>query len=296
MTDRMIDLSDAAARLSVRHSQLVIEPEGGEAATVPLDDLAVLIVTNPRVRYTNAVLTGIANSGGTFVVCGVDHLPAAMLLPMQAHYVQAERFARQAKASEPTRKRLWKQIVQAKIRAQAKCLVSTRGHDAGLAALAARVGSGDPQNVEAQAARRYWPLLFDDPKFRRHRTGDGANRHLNYGYAVLRAIVARAICAAGMHPSFGLHHRNRYNPFCLADDLMEPYRPVVDRAVVRVVEEFSADAPLNPEIKRALLNVFTGRFVVDGEARTLFDLLARAASSLAAVLMGDAKRMNLPEL
>ncbi|MBZ0254251.1 MAG: type II CRISPR-associated endonuclease Cas1, partial [Candidatus Methylomirabilis sp.] len=235
-------------------------------------------------------------SGGAFVACDEKHLPVGMLLPIDAHFVQAERFARQAEAAFPVKKRLWKQVVQAKIRAQGRLLDALHGKDMGLLPMAGRVRSGDPDNLEAQASRRYWGALFDKPGFRRDRTAEDANRNLNYGYAVLRAIVARAVCAAGLHPSLGLHHHNRYDAFCLADDLMEPFRPVVDGAVVRWVRERGEGAPFDREAKARLLEALTGRFEAEGEARTLFDLAARAASSLAGVFLGERADLALPEL
>ncbi|RKY25026.1 MAG: type II CRISPR-associated endonuclease Cas1, partial [Planctomycetota bacterium] len=226
MTERVLDLSEEPARLRVRYGQLVIRRSGMPDAAVPLVDLAVLVASNPQVSYTNAVLAGLAEAGGTFITCDRKHQPAGMLLPLRSHSLQAERFARQASASQPTRKRLWRQIVRAKIRAQSNLLKKLYGNDRGLSALISRVKSGDPQNLEAQASRRYWPALFADKSFRRDPDREDQNRFLNYGYAIIRAIVARAICAAGLHPSLGLHHHNRYNAFCLADDLLEPLRPI----------------------------------------------------------------------
>lgn len=296
MSDRVLDISESAARLSVRYDQLVIEPEEGEATQVPLADLALLIVSHPRVRYTQAVLAGIAAHKGVFIACGKDHMPKAMLLPVEGHYIQAERFAKQTQASLPTRKRLWKDIVRSKIGAQARLLAELHGDDGGVAALAARVRSGDPENVEARAARRYWPLLFADRGFRREREAPNQNRLLNWGYAVLRAMVSRAICAAGLHPSFGLHHQNRYDAFQLADDLMEPFRPLVDRAVFDWVREWGTDTPLDPGTKRHLLEALTARYVAQDESRTLFNWLALTAQSLAQVLTGGRKDLLLPEL
>jgi len=295
MTDRILDLSEGPADLHVRHGQLRIERPEAEALSVPLDDLAVLVVSHPRVTYTHSVLTRLSAAGGALIACDEAHLPACMLLPLAGHYVQAERFARQARASRPTQKRLWRQIVRAKVRHQARLLEDLRGHDAGLRHLARRVRSADPTNVEAQASRRYWPFLFDDPDFRRRRDVADQNRLLNYGYAVLRAVVARAICAAGLHPSLGLHHANRYDGFCLADDLMEPFRPVVDRAVAEWVGMHGPDAPLDRAAKAALLEPLTGRFVLDGASRTLFDVLARTAASLVDVYAGQRRDLLLPE-
>jgi CRISPR-associated protein Cas1 len=196
----------------------------------------------------------------------------------------------------PTRKRVWQQLVKAKVRAQGNLLRELHGDDRGLIALSKHVRSGDPDNIEGRASRRYWPALFADPSFRRNRDADDCNRHLNYGYAILRAIVARAICAAGLHPSLGLHHHNRYDTFSLASDLMEPFRPLVDRTVALHARQSDPCAPLDKEAKRALLAALTGRLVIGDEERPLFDTAARTASSLAQVYAGQRKRLLLPEI
>jgi len=295
MTDRILEISEEAARLSVRTGLLVIACPDRDEVTVPMADIGVIVVSHPRVTYTQAVLAELVARGGAFVACDQRHLPVGMLLPLDAHYVQTERFAVQAQAPLPMRKRLWRQIVRAKVRAQGALLASLYGNDHGLSALAAGVRSGDAANVEAYASRRYWPALFADPKFRRDREAEDQNRLLNYGYAILRAIVARAIAAAGLHPSLGLHHHNRYNSFCLADDLMEPFRPLVDKAVCELVREAGPAVALDRAAKTALLQAVTGRITVDGESRTTFDAASIAASSLVAVLEKRSKGLVLPE-
>lgn len=296
MTDRILDLFEEPVRLSVRLAQLVIAREGREDVTVPIEDIGVLVVSHPQVTYTQAVLSTLVTAGGAFVACDGRHLPVGMLLPIDAHYVQTERMALQAAAPLPMRKRLWRQIVRAKVRAQGRLLEELHGNDQGLPKLADEVRSGDPSNVEAQASRRYWPALFADPAWRRDRDALDQNRLLNYGYAVLRAIVARAICAAGLHPSLGLHHHNRYNSFCLADDLMEPLRPVVDKVVWRQVQAGAPEAALDRAVKAALLEGVAGRLLVQGESRTVFDAASIVASSLVAVLEKRAPRLTLPEV
>lgn len=308
MTNRILDLSTRPAYLRTENQQLVImsrTPEPGESAeedaerarplSVPLSDIAVIVLAHAQITCSTGALAGLLRCGGAAVVCDRDHLPVGMLLPIAGHSTQAERFAAQAAAPAPTKKRLWQQIVRRKIAAQADTLVALRETDGGLRELIPRVRSGDPENVEAQAAQRYWPLLFDDPAFRRRREAPDANRLLNYDYAVLRAIAARAICAAGLHPSLGVHHHNRYDAYCLADDLMEPFRPLVDEAVVACIGMYGADASLNPAVKRALLEPLTGLYRGGGEARTLFDWISRSAASLARVFMGESDRLELPE-
>jgi len=295
MTDRIVELAEGPARLSVRLEQLVIERAGAPEVTTPLDELATLVLSSPHTQMTQAVLHTIAAKGGMVVVCDEHYLPAAMMLPLQAHHVQTERFALQAQLSEPRRKRLWQQLAQAKIWAQSRLLKELHGDDSGIGALAERVRSGDPENVESQAARRYWPVLFGDPKFRRQREREDQNRHLNYGYTVLRAAVARAICGAGLHPSFGLQHRNRYDAFSLASDFMEPFRPLVDRAVALWLREHDPLQSLDREAKAHLIGAIQARYLADGEARTLPDILARSAASLAGVILGEQEKLDLPQ-
>lgn len=342
MTNRVLDLSERPARLSVNNGLLVIRfaapsppaplPEGEgvphgagqvraadsaipETAgagserryrceelsdpnvhTIPLTDIAVLITSHPQISFTHAVLAGLAAAGGIFIACNEKHMPAAMMLPLETHSTQAERFARQAAVPLPLRKRAWREIVQAKLQAQGRLLEERTGQDCGLRLLASRVRSGDAGNLESHGARIYWRALFGEDDFRRNPEGEGINPLLNYGYAVLRAVVTRAICGAGLHPSLGLHHHNRYDTFCLSDDLMEPFRPLVDRVVAKLADERGPDAPLDKESKRVLLEALLGRFTVEGESRTLFDWLSRAASSLAAVIEGSEEKLKLPLL
>jgi len=296
MTERILDVAQDSARLRVDCRRLVIEQNDKAVAKVPLGEVAALVVSHPKVTYTQAVLSGLVEHGGALVVCDRRHLPVGMLLPIEAHYVQAERFALQARAAKPRCKRLWQQIVNAKVAAQGRLLARLHGDDRGLLALARTVRSGDPTNVEAQASRRYWPALFNDPEFRRDPTRDDQNRFLNYGYAVLRAVVARAICAVGLHPSLGIHHHNRYNAFCLADDVMEPFRPLVDERVCEIVTVQGPQAPLDPTTKQTLLGICTARLALEGESRSLFDTLARTASSLVAALRDGSQKLALPEV
>lgn len=295
MTDRILDLSNEPARLSVRNGLLLIERKGQPEITVPFEEVAVLVGGHRQLVYTQAVFAELAEAGGVFVACDGRGLPAALMLPMEGHHVQAERFAAQAEASRPVQKRQWQAVVRAKIAAQARALKTLHGDDHGLAAMARRVGSGDPQNVEGQAARRYWTCLFpDQPKFVRDRNLPGRNALLNYGYAVLRAVAARAVCGAGLHPSFGIHHHNRYDAFALADDLMEPFRPIVDRAVARLTAPPDENRELDPETKRALYAALLEPVAFQGENRSLFDTLARMAASLAQVYLGLRREILVP--
>ncbi|MEW6413439.1 MAG: type II CRISPR-associated endonuclease Cas1 [Candidatus Zixiibacteriota bacterium] len=295
MEKRVIDLSEEAASLSVHLGQLLIRrPEREDS--VPLEDILALIVSHPAVHYTHAVLSGICSSGGIFISCNDRRMPAGMLLPLDGNFVQAERFAIQAGASLPVKKNAWKQIVSAKIRAQGCLLAKLNGGDSGLLRLAAQVQSGDSGNLEALASRRYWPALFDE-KFRRVPGADNdINRLLNYGYAILRGIVSRAVCAAGLHPCLGIHHHNRYNSFCLADDLMEPYRPCVDKIVHRLVGDFGPGVDLDRDSKSILISgLMSAKCRVKKEYLSIFESTSRLAGSLLSMLEGKKQKLCVPE-
>ncbi len=299
MIDRIVEVS-TPARLSVRDAQLVIEkPEAGQLSlpfTTPVSEIAVLLLSHPQIVLSQAVLSRIAEIGGSVITIDGKFLPASILLPIQAHFLQTERFAKQMQISLPARKRLWQQIIRAKIKAQGEILRELHGSDAGLVAMSARVRSGDTGNLEAQASRRYWSLIFGDPKFRRGSEGPDQNRHLDYGYTVLRAAVARALCAAGLHPSIGLRHKNRYDAFCLAADVMEPFRPLIDRRVAQWIQEHDPAGPLDPPAKNWLIGAVTARYIFEREERSLFDILLRTANSLAKCMTGEASKITIPLL
>ena len=295
MTERIIDLSEKPAALKIRHQQLVIRC-GEDETTCPIDEVAVLIAAHPAITYTQAVLSMLMEIGGVFLTCDGRRMPNGILLPLEGHHLQAERLQSQITTSQPTRKRLWQQLVQAKIRNQGGTLYQHYNDEAGITAMAQHVQSGDPQNLEAQAARKYWPRLFNDADFRRNREQPGLNSLLNYGYSILRAILARAIVATGLHPSLGLHHHNRYDAFCLADDLMEPYRPFIDTAVLHCLHEYGPQPQLNKDSKRLLLQSLTRHYPFNNEERSLFDCASFTAASLTQCLNGQRKKLLLPDL
>ncbi len=300
--DRVIDFSLGQAHLCIRLGQLVIRREGETDVTTPLDEIAVVVLASRRVTITQAVLAGLMDAGAAVVIADEAMLPTGLMLPMTGHHAQTERMLAQARASLPRCKRVWQQVVVAKVRAQAMALQLRTDDDGGLIALAARVRSGDPENIEARAAQRYWPLVFGDSSFRRRREAQDQNRLLNYGYAVMRAAVARAICAVGLHPSLGVHHHGRFNPFCLADDLMEPWRPLVDLEVAEMVAEIGIGGgacPVDNSAKQRLVGVLHDRLNHKGESRTVFDWISRSAASLAEALTGDCPsrevRLSFPD-
>lgn len=294
--ERILDLTEAGAYLRVENRRLVIERRDQPTYTAPLDEIAVVIAAQSRMTLTQPALAGLAECGGVLVVCDARCMPVALSLPLFGHSLQAQTLRRQIAATEPTVKRLWQRIVKAKIAHQSAALRALGRDDGGIGTWVRRVRSGDPDNVEAQAARAYWPLLTRSALFRREREGEPPNDLLNYGYGVLRAVIARAVCATGLSPALGLHHRNRDNSFCLVDDLMEPFRPLVDFAVGRLVDQSLTPPPLDRSTKAVLLAPILGRVCVVGESRTVFDAATRMTASLLRAFDGDPNELLLPEL
>ena len=278
MIGRVVEITSEGCHLARLRGLMTVTRDGVEDGRVPLDDIGVLLCNARGLTYSNGLLTELARRGVAVVLCGPNYLPAAWLWPLEGHHAQARRMRRQLEASRPLCKRLWQAVVRAKIDQQRNVLALLQLSTDGFEQLARRVRSGDPENVEAQAARRYWPLLFGGD-FRRGRFGDGPNAFLNYGYTVLRAAVARAVVAAGLHPSLGIHHSNRYNAMCLVDDLMEPFRPLVDYAAVHLAS--GDDGELTAEAKRALVGVLMMDMATYRGATPLQTCLERAAQSLA---------------
>ncbi len=264
--------------------------------TRPIEDMGVVIVDDVRATYTQAVFLELLAAGATVMITGRDHLPVGMMLPLDAHHVQTERHRAQVEASLPVKKRVWQSLISAKIAQQGAVLIYFTGLHGGLLALAKRVRSGDPDNLEAQAAQRYWPLLFGKD-FRRDRNEESINALLNYGYAVVRAAVARSIVASGLIPSLGVFHSNRSNPFCLADDLFEPYRPFVDWRVRLLVNEAAGERlSLDDKTVRAsLLSLFTETVLVGGRRNPMLLAIQASAASLARALTGGEAGLALPE-
>lgn len=294
MSKRIVEVSQRA-HLRLHNRQLVVEREGREPSQVPIEDLGLLLLDSHSITHTQQLLSACWQNNVAVVLCDEKHLPGAMLLPLEGHTLQSRIIAQQIEITEPTRKRLWQSIIQAKIREQARVLESSHKNSAPLPAFVTKVRSGDPENIEAQAARIYWQRLFGE-SFRRNRASDGINSLLNYGYAILRASVARAIVGAGMHPSVGLHHHNQYDSFCLADDLMEPLRPVVDLRVFEIAGA-SLDTPeLDWPNKQALLEVLNWNCDIGNQHLPLLAALHQYAASLRKVFAGETKILAIPVL
>lgn len=293
MIKKTIEISSGPAFLSVAHRQLVIEKPDHFRNTIPIEDIGVVIIDHPAVTYTHAVFTELMDAGAVAILCGRTHHPTGVFLPIDAHSTQTERYRHQLDASAPFKKQAWARIVRTKIARQADVLRDVVGKDEGLPALAARVRSGDPDNFEAQAAQRYWKALLG-AEFRRDRDTTGPNMALNYGYAIMRAAVARAIVGSGLIPSLGLHHHNRSNAFCLADDLMEPYRPFVDLKVSALLGDGHALTELDRAVKGALLSTLNETIQI-GERRTPVALAVhQTTASLARAYESGKPEFDLP--
>jgi CRISP-associated protein Cas1 len=277
--DRIVDIATDGRHLSVYRGFMVVEEDRREVGRIALDDIHAVIVHAHGTTWSANLVTALAERGAPIVFCGSNHAPVAVTLPIEGHHAQNARFRAQWGASTPLMKQLWRRIVAAKIVMQGS-LLAARGVDGANAfpLIAGRVKSGDSENLEAQAARRYWPLLMG-PDFRRDRGIPGANALLNYGYAVMRATVARAVVAAGLHPTMGIAHANRGNAMALADDLIEPFRPIVDAIVMVLISKGISE--LDPVSKRHFARLIAFDLRIGGETSPVSMAAVRLAQSLA---------------
>jgi CRISPR-associated protein Cas1 len=296
MIKRIIEISQSKTYLSIRYGQLIVKRDGEQISSIPCEDIGVLLVDHRGTTYTHSVFTELLDCGAAVVLCSGNHHPAGMLLPIESNSVQTERFRQQIEAKEPVKKRLWKQIVRAKIKHQAKLVGADSDVYKPLMALRDKVRSGDPDNIEAQASRRFWPVYLQDVQFRRDINGLPPNNMLNYGYMVMRAAVARALCSAGLLPSLGIHHRNRYNAFCLADDILEPFRGFVESKVRDICEGEVVPDELTQPNKAQLLEVLYEPVVIAGFKGPLMIGLHRTMASLRRCFAGEQKFLDLPEI
>ena len=299
------------AYLSLKDEQLVIRlPEvvkndtlpdsfkKNAIKTVPIEDIGVLVLDNKQITVTQGLVERLMDNNCAVITCNSKSMPYGLLLPLEGNTIQEERFTRQIEASLPLKKNLWQQTVIRKIENQAAVLRKHTSCETGnMQKWASSVRSGDPDNLEARAAAYYWSSVFPDlPDFTRKREGDYPNNLLNYGYAILRAIIARALVASGMLPTFGIHHRNRYNAYCLADDIMEPYRPYIDEKVVQIKSNYGEVTELTKEIKAELLMIPVIEVLIDGNRSPLMVAAAKTAVSLQKCFAREARNIVYPVL
>jgi CRISP-associated protein Cas1 len=278
--DRIVDISTDNVHLSAHRGFLIVAMKGDELGRIPLDDVGALIVHAHGVTWTTNLVVKLAERGAMMVLCGANHAPIAMTIPIDGHHAQNARFRAQWDTPKPFLKQAWKAVVSAKVRNQASLLLALgNGEGEALGFMAERVRSGDPDNIEAQAARRYWPALMG-AEFRRDREAEGANALLNYGYTIIRSVIARAVVAAGLHPTIGLHHANRLNAFALADDLVEPFRPLVDAVVRQMIDEGATE--VDRDAKARLAALISADVELAGATSPVTVAAQRLAQSLAA--------------
>lgn len=292
MAWRGVHLSQKA-RLSLADGQMVVEQADG-TVRLALEDLAWLVLDTPQASLTTQLLSACMEAGLVVVTTDASHLPNGILLPFHGHHRQAGMAEKQVAMTAPLKKRLWQAIVKAKITNQAAILDKTE-RDGGkvVAEMARHVGSGDPDNVEARAARQYWSCLFSD--FRRDDDEDRRNKLLNYGYAVVRAVIARALVASGLLPAFGLHHASIGNAFNLADDIIEPFRPFVD--FLAQAQEPTKDGELSLEDRRAMVAILLADVRLGRDTMTLSAAVEQVAASLVrAITSADAAELILPSV
>lgn len=289
--DRIIDIETDGRHLAALRGFLTISESRDEIGRIPLDDIAALIVHAHGVSYSNNLLVALAKRNTPLVICGPNHAPVSHLLPISGHHLQGARMRAQWSAPKPLFKQAWRQIIVSKIQMQG-AIAAARGAESGaFEMLARKVRSGDPENIEAQAARRYWPLVMNS-EFRRDQNGSGPNGLLNYGYTVLRATVARAIVASGLHPTIGIHHSNRANSLALADDLMEPYRPIVDWTVSRLIAR--GETEVSPSTKQSLAEVMGHDVRIGDERSPVSVAVLRLAKSFAQSCEMESVSLALP--
>lgn len=291
--ERVVDISSDGNFLAIERGFLTISASGVEKGRIALDDIGALVVHAHGTSWSNHVFARLSERSVPVVLCGSNHAPVACVWPLEGHYLQGARMRAQAVAPKPLTKQMWRQVVAAKVLMQGNVLQKQGVEGRGFALLARSVKSGDPENVEAQAARRYWKALFG-PEFTRDQKAEGANALLNYGYTVLRAIVSRAICAAGLHPTLGIFHANRNNAFALADDLMEPYRPIVDAAVFELVK--SGKTNVDPQSKLVLARISTFDLATQVGVSPLSVQVQRFVHSVATSFERGRVQLELPTL
>lgn len=292
------------AYLSKKQKQLVIKMEGMTDArglpgprTIPLEDIGMVVLDNPQITLSHGLISELSKEGAVVVSCDEKHLPNGMLLPMNGSHVQSQRWRAQLEATKELKDRLWKQTVEAKIQNQLLHLRERESVMGKMVYYKQNVQDGDSANAEGQAAAFYWKHIFPElDSFQRDRLGTPPNQLLNYGYAILRALTARCLAGSGLLVTLGIHHQNKYNSYCLADDIMEPYRPVVDRIVAAMISNGEDFTELNTDAKKQLLGVMTSDIKIGRQKSVVSRAMQRTCLSLANVFTGAGRKILYPVL
>lgn len=263
----------------------------------PIEDIGCIVLEHKQITLSHALLAKLLENNIAIIACNDKMMPAGMFLNLEGNTLQSERFRAQIEASEPLKKQLWQQTIASKIKNQGSVLEKWQVDAEFMFKSARQVKSGDSDNMEARCSLYYWQRLFPEAwNFYRRRDGLPPNNLLNYGYAIIRAVVARALTGSGLLPTLGIFHRNRYNAFCLADDIMEPYRPYIDNAVRAIVQKTSLVDELSMEHKVALMNVLSTDVVIDGNKSPLMVAVQKTSASLAKCYLGESRKIMYPEI
>lgn len=290
------------AFLSVKHKQLIIQKPGltqseGEQHSIPIEDIGMVVADHQQVTFTHTVITSLQENNAVIIWCGHNHLPLAMTLPLMANDTYTQKVRYQLEASEPLKKQLWKQTISAKILNQANLLRLLGYKTLHLDKMIPRITSGDTENYEGQAAAIYWNQILEKYEVTRGRDEGGPNAFFNYGYAILRAVIARNLVGSGCLPVLGIHHTNKYNAYCLADDIMEPYRPIVDQYIIEYLKDKSyLNNELTQEDKAYLLNIPVIDISIQGKDSPLMVGAQRTTASLVKCYQGTARKILYPDL
>lgn len=295
MLKQLLEIGSQAADLSIKNQQLMIDLKSGETLQRPVEDIGVLVLDHPGLRYSHQTLIKLIENNVCVLLSDRSHLPVSMLFHIEQNSLQAKRFNTQINAKKPLQKQLWASIVKSKIKRQGRLLSHLHGSDFTLFAIAQEVKSGDTSNRESYASRLYWKYLFGEIDFRRNRDAKDINMGLNYGYIVIRSAIARAIAATGLHPSIGIHHSNQYNAYALADDLIEPLRPLVDEECYSLMEEFGPIDELTRDIRARLLNLLNRTLVVNSLKYPFLEAVNQYVYSLYDSFESNENRLQVPE-
>lgn len=286
-------LLENKASISTKNLQLVIKSEIRESA-IPIEDIGYIVIDHPEIYLSIPAMNLLIENNTAVIICNKNHLPNGLLLNLNSHHIQQEIFKNQINASAPLKKQLWQQTIVEKITNQGILLQKITSKNNNFDFLASKVLSGDSSNMEGVAASFYWKVFFEQ-KFKRERFGEYPNNFLNYGYAILRAATARALSGSGLLNTLGIHHKSKYNAYALADDIMEPFRPIIDEKVAEIMGNYD-EQELNTQIKSELLQVLTRTVYFKDEKSPLMVALQKTASSLQQCYTGERKKINYPKL
>lgn len=294
MSNRIIEISSSGYYLHMKYNQMIIKQNGKEISSIPIEDISVVILDNLQCVLSTALISKLLSNDIPIISVNEKHSPIGLSLPIfSGNTLQSQRYIEQSKMSIPLKKNLWKRVITKKILNQGKLLLKLHSSDFGLIAISRKVNSGDTNNLEAYAARIYWKHLFNN--FKRERELSDQNMFLNYGYAVLRALISKYLCASGLHPSFSIKHHNKYNNFCLSDDIMEPYRPYIDECVYKITKNKTLDEIKNPE-KREILKIFLNQTEFNGEHISIQKSIEYTCKSFLKSIMNKSNLLEYPNV